>query len=278
MAEAAAGALAGSLALLADAGHNLSDVLGLGLALGAATLALRPPTARHTFGYRRAEVLAALANAGLIVVIAVLVFVDAARRLGDPPEVAGGWLLAAAALGLVVNAASAALVFRRGGASLNLRAAFVHLVADAMSSLGVLVAGAVILATGWLYADPVISLLIGVLLLFMAVGIIREAVLVLLESSPAGVDTELLGERLAATPGVVEVHDLHVWAITSGFPALSAHVLVREGDDCHAIRRELERLLEESFGIEHTTLQVDHAGEGRVVWAGRAIRRPGPGG
>ena len=249
----------GSLALLADAGHNVSDVLALGLALGAVWLAERPPTPRRSFGFKRAEILAALLNALSIVLIAVLIFVEAARRFANPPEVSGGWLIAVAVIGIAINAAGAAAVFRRGGEDMNMRASFLHLAGDAVSSVGVIAAGLIIVTTGWEYADPLFSVLIGLLILASVWGVLRDSLLVLLEAAPRGIDPAAIGDRLAAYPGVVDVHDLHVWTITSGFPALSAHVLVRPGDDCHATRRELERLLRDDFGIDHTTLQVDHA-------------------
>lgn len=264
--EAAAGFLTGSLALLADAGHNLSDVFALGIAAGAVWLAERPPTPRRSFGFMRAEILAALLNACSMIVIALLIFVEAARRFADPPEVPGGWLIAVAAVGIVVNAAGATAVFRRGGEDVNMRASFLHLAGDALGSLGVLAAGLIIVTTGWVYADPLFSVLIGLLILASVWGVLRDTVLVLLEAAPRGIDPQAIGERLAAYPGVVDVHDLHVWTITSGFPALSAHVLVRPSDDCHAIRRALEHMLGDRFGIDHTTLQVDHATAGGVVW------------
>ena len=263
--EAAAGFATGSLALLADAGHNLSDVLALGLALGAVWLAGRPATPRRSFGFMRAEILAALLNALSIVAIAVLIFVEAARRFADPPEVPGGWLIVVAAIGILVNGAGAAAVFRRGGEDVNMRASFLHLAGDAVGSLGVMAAGVIILTTGWVYADPLVSVLIGLLILVSSFGVLRDTVLVLLEAAPRGTDPKEIGDSMAAFPGVVDVHDLHVWTITSGFPALSAHVLVRPGDDCHRIRRELERMLDERFGIDHSTLQVDHARSGELL-------------
>jgi len=266
-AEAAVGFLTGSLALLADAGHNLSDVLALAVALGAVSLARRPPTPSRSFGFKRAEILAALVNALSLVAIAVFVFVEAGRRFAEPPSVPGLWLVTVAGVGVFVNLAGAAAVFRRGGEDLNLRASFVHLLGDALASVGVVVAGALILTTGWRYADPLVSVLIGLVVLASSWGVLRDAVLVLLEAAPRGIDANAVGRRMASLAGVVEVHDLHVWTITSGFPALSAHVLVSPGVDCHARRRELEELLEREFGIEHTTLQVDHAGEERAVWA-----------
>ena len=256
--EVIAAILAGSLSLLADAGHNLSDVVALAVAAGAVLLARRPATPNRSFGFKRAEILAALFNAVTLIVIALVVFVGAARRFADPPDVPGGWLIVVASIGLVVNAIGAAAVFRRGGEDINLRAAYIHLVGDALGSIAVIVTGVVIVTTGWRYADPVMGVLIGIYLVASSYGVLRESVLVLLESTPPGLDAEEIGLALAGQPGVVEVHDLHVWQITSGFPSLSAHMLVREGDDCHGIRRASEQMLAERFEITHTTLQVDH--------------------
>lgn len=256
--EALAAILTGSLSLLADAGHNLSDVFALAVAAGAVLLARRPSTPNRSFGFKRAEILAALANAVSLIVIAIIVFVGAARRFADPPDVPGGWLIAVAAVGLVVNLVGAVAVFRPGGRDLNLRGAYIHLVGDALGSLGVIVTGIVIVTTGWRYADPLVGVMIGVFLIVSSWGVLRESTLVLLEAAPRGIDAEDIGRAIVGQPGVVEVHDLHVWQITSGFPSLSAHVLVREGDDCHGIRRTLEHMLAERYAITHTTLQVDH--------------------
>jgi cobalt-zinc-cadmium efflux system protein len=164
-------------------------------------------------------------------------------------------------VGIGVNLAGGAILFRSRGGSLNVDAAFRHVLADLLGSIGVVVAAAMILATGWLEADPVVSILIAVLVLASSWSILRDSTSILLEAAPKGIDTRVVGERLARAPGVVEVHDLHIWTITSGFPALSAHVLVGRGEDCHGRRRELEQLLRREFGIEHTTLQVDHASD-----------------
>ena len=256
--EALAGLVAGSVALLADAAHMLSDGLALGLALFAAWLALRPATPERSFGWRRAEVLAALAVAVVLVVLGVWIVWEAAARLSDPPAVIGGWVLAAGAAGLVVNLA-AARVLHGAGSGLNVRAAMLHVLADLASSIGVILAGLIVIATGWRYADPLTGLAIGVLVIASTVGILRESIGVLLEGAPEGTDAREVGAAMASAEGVVGVHDLHLWTITSGFPALSAHVLVAAGADCHAIRRELEVLLRERFELEHTTLQVEHA-------------------
>ena len=276
VAEVVGGLLTGSLALLADAGHMLSDAFSLALALFAVWLAGRPATPQRSFGYQRAEILAALANGLSLVAISLLIFVEAYRRLDDPPEVLAGWLLAIALVGLVVNVA-AALVLRRGqGESLNVSAAMRHVLADLAGSVGVMVAALVILITGWRYADPLVSVLIGLLVLASAWPVLRDSIRILLEASPRGIDPDEVGRSMASLPGVKEVHDLHVWTITSGFPALSAHVLVGIGDDCHARRRELEALLHDRFGIEHTTLQVDHEYDGELIELEMPERRPAP--
>jgi cobalt-zinc-cadmium efflux system protein len=259
--EVVAGILTGSLALLADAAHMLSDNVSIALALFAVWLARRPATPERTYGYKRAEVLAALVNGLTLVALSIWIFYEAFRRLGDPPDVLGGWMLVVGLVGIGVNLAGGAILFRSRGESLNVDAAFRHVLADLLGSIGVVVAAAMILATGWLEADPVVSILIAVLVLASSWSILRDSTSILLEAAPKGIDTRVVGERLARAPGVVEVHDLHIWTITSGFPALSAHVLVGRGEDCHGRRRELEQLLRREFGIEHTTLQVDHASD-----------------
>jgi cobalt-zinc-cadmium efflux system protein len=263
--EIVGGLLTGSLALLADATHMLSDNLALTLALIAVWLAGRPSTPERSFGYQRAEILAALANGVILVALAIWIFVEAWGRLSDPPDVLAGWVALVALGGLVVNIVAATILHRAGHDTLNMRAAYRHVLTDALGSAGVLVAAVVILVTGWRYADPLAGALIGVLVLGSSWGVLRDSVHILLEGAPRGIDMQVLGRRLTETPGVVEVHDLHVWTITSGFPALAAHVLVERGDDCHARRRELEELLLREYGIEHTTLQVDHAPPPRLV-------------
>jgi cobalt-zinc-cadmium efflux system protein len=266
IAEVVGGLLTGSLALLADAVHMLSDNVALALALFAVWLADRPSTPARTYGFKRAEVLAALANGVALVALSIWIFYEAFRRFRDPPDVLGGWMLVLGGVGIAVNVAAGAILSRERRGSLNVEAAFRHVFADLLGSVGVVAAAAVILTTGWLEADPLVSVLIGVLVLVSSWSILRDSTTILLEAAPSGIDTRAVGERLANAPGVVEVHDLHIWTITSGFPALSAHVLVGRGEDCHARRMELARLLEEEFGIEHTTLQVDHVGDrGAIV-------------
>lgn len=272
--EAVVGFATGSLALLGDAGHNLSDVLALGIAAGAVILARSPATLSRSFGLKRAEILAALLNAVTLIVIAVLIFAEAAHRLANPVTVSGGWVVGVAAVGLLINALGAAAVFRRDRSDLNLRASFIHLAGDALGSLGVIVAGVVIVTTGWRYADPLFSVLLGVLILASSWSVLRDALLVLLEAAPRGMDVGEIGRRIASYPGVVEAHDLHVWTISSDFPALSVHVLVRPGADCHGIRRELEQRLRSEFAIGHTTIQVDHAGDQLLSIRGSAGRVP----
>ncbi len=270
--EVIGGLLTGSLALLADAVHMLSDNVALGLALVAVWLAGRPSTPERSFGYQRAEVLAALVNGLILVGLAIWIFVEAFGRFSDPPEVLGGWMLAVALVGLAGNLVAAGLLARTAHSSLNMQAALRHVIADALGSAGVVAAALVLLTTGWRYADPAAGALIAVLVLASSWGVLRDAVHILLEGTPRGIDARELGRRLSGMEGVVDVHDLHVWTITSGFVALSAHVLVEPGDDCHARRRELERVLAEEYGIEHTTLQVDHARSAAGVVS---IRRSG---
>ncbi|MDQ3121463.1 MAG: cation diffusion facilitator family transporter [Actinomycetota bacterium] len=261
VAEVVGGVLTGSLALLADAVHMLSDNVALALALFAVWLADRPASPERTYGFKRAEVLAALANGVALVALSIWIFYEAFQRVRDPPDVLGGWVLVLGLVGIGVNLAAGVILSRARKDSLNVEAAFRHVFADLLGSIGVVAAAVVILTTGWLEADPLASVLIGVLVLGSSWSILRDSTTILLEAAPSGLDTRAVGDRLAHAPGVVEVHDLHIWTITSGFPALSAHVLVGRGEDCHARRLELARLLEQEFGIEHTTLQVDHVGE-----------------
>jgi len=267
--EVIGGFLTGSLAVLADAVHMLSDNVALALALAAVWLAAKPATPERTYGYKRAEVLVALANGATLVALAIWIFVEAIRRLQSPETVLAGWMLVIAIVGIGVNLAAGTVLHRAREDSLNVEAAFRHVVADLLGSFGVALAAVIILATGWLQADALVSILIGVLVLASSWSILRDATTILLEGAPKGIEVRAVGERLAGAPGVVEVHDLHVWTITSGFTALSAHVLVGRGEDCHQRRRELEHLLGEEFGITHTTLQVDHTGDAGLVDIGR---------
>ncbi len=261
VAEVVGGLLTGSLALLADAGHMASDAASLGLALFAFWLSSKPSTPERSFGYKRAEILAALANGVTLVAVSIWIFIEAIRRFQEPPEILGGWMMAVAVLGLLVNVVGAIILMRSGGESLNMQGALRHMIADLLGSIGAIVASLVILTTGWVYADPIISVLIGVLVLASSWKLLRESVNILLESTPPGLDAQEVGRKMAEFPGITEVHDLHIWTITSGFPALAAHVLVAPDENCHDRRRDLEKLLAREYGIEHTTLQVDHAGD-----------------
>lgn len=256
--EVVGGILTDSLALLADAGHMLSDTFAIGLALVAITLARRPSTPRRSFGFQRAEILAAFVNGLALVVVSGWIVWEAVQRFSDPPDVLGGWMLAVALAGLAVNAVAAWLLMRPEGESLNVQAALRHVLADLLGSVGVIVAAAIILLTGWTVADPLVSVGIALLIVASAWGVLRDSTAILMEEAPPGIDSSLVARAIVDVPGVTNVHDLHVWTITSGFDALSAHVLVGRGEDCHALRREIERVLERRFGITHTTLQVDH--------------------
>jgi cobalt-zinc-cadmium efflux system protein len=256
--EVVAGLLADSLALLSDAAHMLTDAGSVGLALVALSLAARPPTGRFTFGLGRAEILSAQVNGASLLVLAGVIGVEAVRRLGDPPDVEGAIVIAVGLLGAAVNVGSAWALAKAERRSLNVEGARAHVMADLYASLGAAIAGVIILTTGFREADPIAALLVSALMLRTAWSLLRESGLVLLEGAPRGLDSEAVGQALARHPGVIEVHDLHVWEVTSGFPALAAHVLVAPGDDCHGIRRELETLLDERFSIHHTTLQVEH--------------------
>jgi cobalt-zinc-cadmium efflux system protein len=275
--EVVAGYAAGSLALMADAGHMLTDAASLALALFAAWLGSRPATPERSFGFRRAEILAALANGVALVAIAIWIAVEAVQRLRDPLEPKGGWVLVVGAVGLVLNVAAARVLHRRRSESLNVQGALRHVLADVLASVGVIAAGAIVLLTGWDRADPLIGLGIGVLVLASSWTLLRDSVGILLESTPRDLDAEEIGRAMIDVPDVQEVHDLHVWTITSGFPSLSAHVLVAPGADCHAKRRELDRMLAERFGLTHTTLQVEHAESGpHAVELGTAVPRKTP--
>jgi cobalt-zinc-cadmium efflux system protein len=255
--EVVGGLLTDSLALLADAGHMLSDVASLAMALGAFWLAGQPSTRVHSFGFKRAEVLAALANGVMLVVIAIWIFVEAAKRFREPPEILGGWMLAVAAVGLVVNIVVALVLLGPRRGNLNLEAAFRHVLGDLAGSVGALAAAAVIITTGWLYADALASVLIAILILLGSWAVLRESVHILMEGAPAGVDVGAVETRLGAVPGVLGTHDLHVWTITSGFLALSAHLVTADSSVGLAARCAAEQLLRDEFGIEHSTLQVE---------------------
>jgi cobalt-zinc-cadmium efflux system protein len=253
------GILTNSLALLADAGHMASDIGALGLSLGALWLASRPPSQQRTYGFHRAEVLAALLNSLTLMAVAGYIFWEASRRLADPPDVHSGPMLAVAALGLGANLASAALLFRQRGESLNLRAAFLHVLGDAAASVGVIVAGAIMLVTGQFIADPATSAFVGALILAGAFRLTWETTQVLLEATPPGLSIDEIQQAMLRTTGVQGIHDLHVWTVASGFVSLSAHVETDQGRNQHDILVELRRVLAEHFHIHHATIQLETA-------------------
>jgi cobalt-zinc-cadmium efflux system protein len=255
--EVAGAALSGSLALLADAGHVLADGAGIGLALLAIRFAARPASPQRTFGYYRLEILAAVVNAVLLFGVAGFVLVEAWRRLTEPPEVASGLMLAVAAAGLAANAGSMWLLRDGQQHSLNLRGAYLEVLGDLLGSVAVLAAAAVIALTGFQAADPIASALIGVLILPRTWRLLREAVDVLLEAAPKGVDLAEVRQHLIGTPGVTDVHDLHAWTITSGLPVLSVHVVLERGADAGKVLDGLGDCLAGHFDIEHSTFQLE---------------------
>ena len=259
-AEVVVGLLANSLALLADAGHMLTDATALGIALVAAWAASLPARGRFTFGFKRAEILAAQANGIVLVLLGAWIVYEAVRRLLDPREVDAvlvGWVALA---GIAVSLSVVLLLGRAQGESLNVRGAYLHVVMDIVAFVGTGLAALLILLTGWDRFDPVASLLVALLLFRAGYELLRESGRIFLEGAPASAPPAEVGEAIAGHPGVVQTHDVHVWTVTSGFPALSAHVLVDPGADCHRIRLELESMLRDRFAIEHTTLQVEHVG------------------
>jgi cobalt-zinc-cadmium efflux system protein len=255
------GILTHSLALLADAGHLVSDVGAIAIALVAARLASVAPTAARTYGLQRSEVIAALINGVALVVVAALIVFEAIARFSDPPDVDGAGVVVLGLFGLAGNVAATLVLARGERQDLNLEAVLRHSFGDALSSLGVVLAGAIVLTTGWNQADPIASLLIAALIAASSWRLLKEPIDVLMEAAPAGMDAREIGEALACDPDVIEVHDLHVWTVTSGFPALSAHVVVGRNCDRDLVRNRLERLLDERFGIHHTTLQVVRGAE-----------------
>jgi cobalt-zinc-cadmium efflux system protein len=255
--EIAGGWLSGSLALLADAGHMLSDAGALGLALVAMRLARRPPTAQRTYGSFRAEILAALVNGATLVAVAVFILIEAVNRFRHPPEIEGRLMLAVACGGLLVNGLGLVLLHGGRGASLNMRGAWLHVLTDALGSLQAIAAGALIAAFGWRWVDPLASVLIGLLIVYSSWSLIRQSVDVLMEHAPGHVDVDQIRSALLAIPRVAGVHDLHVWTIASGFVALSAHLMVPVGRDQDAVLQAAQALLADRFGIRHSTIQID---------------------
>ena len=253
----AGGVLADSLALIADAGHMLSDAGALALTLFAMRFARRPATAQRTFGFYRAEILAALANGATLVAVAIYIFVEAFERLRTPPDVQGGLMLVIACGGLLVNGAGLWILRGTHDSGLNMRGAWLHVLTDALGSVQAIVAGALIWAFGWNWIDPVASVLIGLLVIYSSWTLIGQSVAVLMESAPGHINVDEVRSTLLQIPHVTNVHDLHVWSITSGFVALSAHVTCPHDHNHDSLLRTARGLLEERFGIRHTTIQID---------------------
>lgn len=260
VAEVLGGYFTNSLALLADAGHMASDAAALGLALFAMWLADRPATAQRSYGFYRAEILAALANGATLIAISVFILYEAWERFHSPPDVQGAAMMAIATGGLFVNLLSMWLLSSGRDGSLNERGAWLHVMTDALGSVGAMASGGLIWAFGWRWADPLASALIGVLVVFSSWHLLRETVGVLMESAPAGIDVDVLRERLLKVPGVLDVHDLHVWSITSGQESMSAHVRVAEGRGGNDMLNALQRCTHDCCGIAHATFQIETPG------------------
>ncbi len=261
VAEVIGGILTNSLALLADAGHMLSDAAALALSLFAMWIALRPPTAQRTYGYYRTEILAALVNGATLVAISLFIFVEAFRRIGNPPAVQGGLMMGIATGGLLINLAGLWILSAGKDESLNVRGAWLHVLSDALGSVGVITAGVLIWAFGWYWVDPVASVVIGLLVMYSSWALLKETVAVLMEDAPAHIDVDEVRNTIVGIPDVVAVDDLHVWTITSGMVSLSAHVAVACEDERppHSLLKEIRQRLHDQFGIDHITVQIEPA-------------------
>jgi len=257
VAEVIGGYLADSLALLADAGHMFSDVAALALSLFAAWIAQRPPTPQHSYGYHRAEILAALANGATLIAISLLIFVEAFRRFSSPEPVAGLLMMGIATGGLVVNVIGLVLLHEGKSENLNLHGAWLHLLTDALGSMAALSAGALIWAFGWYWADPLASILIGLLVIYSSWSLLKQAIDILMERTPAHLDVQAVESAMLTVPGVTQIHDLHIWTITSGMESLSAHAVVVRDHDPQRALEGLRRVLHDRFGIDHITIQIE---------------------
>jgi cobalt-zinc-cadmium efflux system protein len=260
VAEVVGGLMSNSLALLADAGHMLSDVAALGLSLFAIWIARRPPNPKKTYGYHRAEILAALVNGATLVAISIYIFVEAYQRLRKPPEVLGGIMMAVAVGGLLVNLIGLAVLNGGKSESLNVRGAWLHVLTDALGSVGAVAAAAMVWWLGWNWADPAVSAVIGLLVIYSSWALLKESVSVLMESAPRGMDVDEVREAMVSVSGVVAVHDLHVWTITSGMDSLSAHVVMKDGQSHVDLLGRVRQVLRERFSIDHQTIQIEPEG------------------
>jgi cobalt-zinc-cadmium efflux system protein len=256
-AEVIGGLLTNSLALLSDAGHMFSDIAALGLTLCAFQIARRPATSKRTYGYQRLEILAALINGLILWLVVGIIFTEAYRRLMEPPEVRPVGMLVIAAGGLVVNIVSGRILYACDHGSLNIRGAMLHVLGDALGSVGAMLAAVIMLLTGWYFADAVISVAIAVLILYTSWELVRESVDILMQSVPRGIDAEEVQRAMEQVTGVIKVHDLHVWSVTSGVFTLTAHAVVCPDDSAQAILDEIEAELKSRFDIKHTTIQLE---------------------
>lgn len=257
--EFVGGLVTNSLALLSDSGHMLSDTAALALSLAAMWIAVRPRSASRTYGFHRFEILAALLNGVTLFVIAAFIIAEAVKRFGEPPTVASGTMMIIAGVGLLANLASAWFLMRKADVkdNLNVRSAYLHIIGDAVGSVGAIIAGILMSLFSWYIADPIISVIVAVLILKSAWGVIKSTVHILMEGTPANVDAEQVGKTLLLIHGVKEVHDLHIWTITSGLDSLSCHLLVEDGVDCQAVLQEAIEQIAAEFQIEHTTIQIE---------------------
>ncbi len=271
--EVVAGIAADSLALLSDAAHMLTDAAAIGLALVAARLAARPAAGRFTFGFGRAEILSAQLNGAALLALAGVIAWEAGQRIVDPPDVEGAIVIVVGLVGAVANVAAAWALSRAERRSLNVDGAMAHVITDLYASLAAAASGVLVLTTGVREFDGIAAIVVAALMVASGWRLLRDASAVLLEAAPEGVDPQLVGMAMASHPGVVEVHDLHVWEVTSGFPAVAAHVTVAPDDDCHGRRRELQAVLRERFDIRHTTLQIDHAAAPQILRLEPPVRR-----
>jgi len=267
--ELAGGLYANSLALLADAAHMLTDLAALGLSLFALKISSRPATHSKTFGYLRAEILAALANGIFLILIGIYIFYESYQRFREPPEVKSLPMLLVAATGLLANIATAALLFRSRQQNLNLRGAFLHVIGDTLGSIGAIIAGVLIMVRQWYLADPIVSAIVGALVLYSSWKLVAESVDVLLEGTPPHLKIASILTDLGALNGITSVHDLHVWSITSGLTAMSCHLVLKENEDAARVLADSSRLMREKYRIEHTTIQIEfeshHPGDA-LVW------------
>ncbi|MFI8320380.1 MULTISPECIES: cation diffusion facilitator family transporter [Streptomyces] len=259
--EVSIGIAAQSLALISDAAHMLTDAISIVLALVAMRLAARPAKGAFTYGLKRAEILSAQVNGLTLLLLGAWLAYEAVQRLISPPEVEGGLVLVTALAGIVVNVVAAWCISKANRASLNVEGAYQHILNDLFAFIGTAIAGLIVLTTGFVQADAIATLAVVALMFKAGYGLLRESGKIFLEAAPAHIDPDVLGDKLVAQPAVVEVHDLHIWQITSGQNAVSAHVLVDDDADCHTVRRDLENLLSSEYGLSHSTLQVDHAAE-----------------